>query len=165
MDDGGYAAASSERARIENQVLLDELERKKKARTMAVPTDDTKVRARLREMGEPITLFGERVRFGKLTTWCYHLYPVGCRSSRAFDICAIANKCCTRGASWRRVLWGKWRRGKRFMCSVIIIFLCLTWLLQVGGILYTRFSWTLRSTTSDRRILSPQVGHFDPIGS
>ena len=70
MDDGGYAAASSERARIENQVLLDELERKKKARTMAVPTDDTKVRARLREMGEPITLFGERVSLGKLTWYC-----------------------------------------------------------------------------------------------
>ena len=27
---------------------------------MAVPTDDNRVRARLREIGEPITLFGER---------------------------------------------------------------------------------------------------------
>ena len=42
--------------------MLDELERKKKARAMAVPTDDSKVRAKLREIGEPITLFGERVR-------------------------------------------------------------------------------------------------------
>lgn len=48
---------------MENQALLDELERKKKARSMAVPTDDGRVRARLREIGEPITLFGERVRF------------------------------------------------------------------------------------------------------
>lgn len=59
MDDGNYLG--SERARIENQVILDELERKKKARTMAVPTDDNRVKARLREIGEPITLFGERV--------------------------------------------------------------------------------------------------------
>jgi U4/U6 small nuclear ribonucleoprotein PRP4 len=59
VDDGNYLG--SERARLENQVILDELERKKKARTLAVPTDDTKVRARLREIGEPITLFGERV--------------------------------------------------------------------------------------------------------
>jgi U4/U6 small nuclear ribonucleoprotein PRP4 len=46
---------------MENQVILDELERKKKARTMAVPTDDKRVKTRLREIGEPITLFGERV--------------------------------------------------------------------------------------------------------
>lgn len=57
MDEGGYG----DRARLENQVLLEELERKKKARNMAVPTDDGRVRARLREIGEPITLFGERV--------------------------------------------------------------------------------------------------------
>lgn len=61
MDDGGYSMGG-ERARMENQALLDELERKKKARSMAVPTDDGRVRARLREIGEPITLFGERVR-------------------------------------------------------------------------------------------------------
>ena len=63
VDDVDYAlgGSSSERARAENQAILDELERKKKARTMAVPTDDGRVRARLREIGEPITLFGERV--------------------------------------------------------------------------------------------------------
>ena len=60
MDDGDYLG--SERARLENKVILDELERKKKARALAVPTDDNRVRARLREIGEPITLFGERVR-------------------------------------------------------------------------------------------------------
>jgi U4/U6 small nuclear ribonucleoprotein PRP4 len=43
------------------QAILDELERKKRARSMAVPTDDNKVKLRLRELGEPITLFGERV--------------------------------------------------------------------------------------------------------
>jgi hypothetical protein len=61
MDDGNYLG--SERARRENEVVLKELDRKKMARTgMAVPTDDNRVKARLREIGEPITLFGERVR-------------------------------------------------------------------------------------------------------
>ncbi|KAF9482541.1 U4/U6 snRNP-specific spliceosomal protein [Pholiota conissans] len=58
IDDGNYLG--TERARLENKVILDELERKKKARTMAVPTDDNRVKARLREIGEPITIFGER---------------------------------------------------------------------------------------------------------
>ncbi|KAJ7224301.1 U4/U6 snRNP-specific spliceosomal protein [Mycena pura] len=58
IDDGNYLG--SERVRLENKVILDELERKKKARSMAVPTDDNRVKARLREIGEPITLFGER---------------------------------------------------------------------------------------------------------
>ncbi|KAG5647798.1 hypothetical protein DXG03_007720 [Asterophora parasitica] len=58
VDDGNYLG--TERARLENKVILDELERKKKARNMAVPTDDNRVKARLREIGEPITLFGER---------------------------------------------------------------------------------------------------------
>ncbi|KAF8634572.1 hypothetical protein AX17_004162 [Amanita inopinata Kibby_2008] len=57
VDDGNYL---TERARLENKVILDELERKKKARNLAVPTDDNRVKARLREIGEPITLFGER---------------------------------------------------------------------------------------------------------
>ncbi|KAF7309781.1 WD-REPEATS-REGION domain-containing protein [Mycena indigotica] len=57
VDDGSYI---TERAKLENKVILDELERKKKARALAVPTDDNRVKARLREVGEPITLFGER---------------------------------------------------------------------------------------------------------
>jgi U4/U6 small nuclear ribonucleoprotein PRP4 len=64
MDDGNYLG--SERAKMENKVILDELERKKKARNMAVPTDDNRVKARLREIGEPITLFGERVRLSTI---------------------------------------------------------------------------------------------------
>ncbi|KAH8832973.1 WD40-repeat-containing domain protein [Flagelloscypha sp. PMI_526] len=57
-EDGGNAGI--ERARLENKAILDDLERRKKARNMAVPTDDTQVKARLRQIGEPITLFGER---------------------------------------------------------------------------------------------------------
>jgi U4/U6 small nuclear ribonucleoprotein PRP4 len=51
---------AAEYARQETQALLDELERKKRARAIAVPTDDGRVKKRLRELGEPITLFGER---------------------------------------------------------------------------------------------------------
>ena len=39
--------------------ILSQLNRKRLAATIAVPTDDGKVRAKLRELGEPITLFSE----------------------------------------------------------------------------------------------------------
>lgn len=39
--------------------ILSQFNRKRRAAAMAVPTDDGRVRAKLREMGEPITLFGE----------------------------------------------------------------------------------------------------------
>lgn len=39
--------------------ILGQFNRKRLAATIAVPTDDGRVRAKLREMGEPITLFGE----------------------------------------------------------------------------------------------------------
>lgn len=42
-------------------MLIEQLERRKRLKHMAVPTDDVKVRARLRAYGEPITLFGEGV--------------------------------------------------------------------------------------------------------
>ena len=41
--------------------LLAEFERKKVAETLAVPTNDNKVRDRLRQLYEPMTLFGEGV--------------------------------------------------------------------------------------------------------
>lgn len=50
-----------ERQRAEAAALLQALDRKKAARTMAVPTDDRQVKARLRERGEPAILFGEGV--------------------------------------------------------------------------------------------------------
>ncbi|KAI0022444.1 WD40 repeat-like protein [Xylariomycetidae sp. FL0641] len=39
--------------------IMSQFERKRMAASIAVPTDDGRVRARLRELGEPITLFGE----------------------------------------------------------------------------------------------------------
>jgi len=39
--------------------ILSQFERKRRAAAMVVPTDDTRVRARLRELSEPMTLFGE----------------------------------------------------------------------------------------------------------
>lgn len=50
-----------ERERAQNAAIIEELERKKRLRKLAVPTDDKKVRERLRAYGEPITLFGEGV--------------------------------------------------------------------------------------------------------
>ncbi|KAJ1648994.1 hypothetical protein IWQ61_009781 [Dispira simplex] len=41
------------------QVLLDEFERRRRAREVAVPTNDAQVKIRLRGLGEPICLFGE----------------------------------------------------------------------------------------------------------
>ncbi|KNC71693.1 hypothetical protein SARC_15765, partial [Sphaeroforma arctica JP610] len=43
----------------ERAAILAEFERKRRLRTLAVPTDDLMVRKALREMEEPITLFGE----------------------------------------------------------------------------------------------------------
>ncbi|KAL8292407.1 hypothetical protein RQP46_001019 [Phenoliferia psychrophenolica] len=47
-------------AHPETARILQELDAKKTARRLAVPTKDLDVRARLRDEGEPITLFGER---------------------------------------------------------------------------------------------------------
>jgi hypothetical protein len=41
--------------------VLDEFERKRRARALAVPTDDKRVRQRLRDLQEPMCLFGETV--------------------------------------------------------------------------------------------------------
>jgi len=40
--------------------VINELTTRRRARSLAIPTDDKLVRAALRERGEPITLFGER---------------------------------------------------------------------------------------------------------
>jgi len=53
---------SSKRARDQHQEVLEMFERRKRARTVAVPTDDRKVREKLRELGEPVCFFGEDVR-------------------------------------------------------------------------------------------------------
>lgn len=63
VEDSSSYGPASDRLMQENAELLAELERKKRARKLQnVPTDDRKVRLRLRELGEPITLFGEGVR-------------------------------------------------------------------------------------------------------
>ncbi|KAF9429080.1 hypothetical protein BGZ76_001840 [Entomortierella beljakovae] len=52
-------ADSSKRARDQHSEILEMFERKKRARTIAVPTEDKKVREKLRELGQPQCLFGE----------------------------------------------------------------------------------------------------------
>lgn len=51
----GATGVPSEKA----SAILSQFSRKRLAARIAVPTDDNRVRARLRELGEPITLFGE----------------------------------------------------------------------------------------------------------
>lgn len=43
----------------DKQALLEEFERRKKARQVNVSTDDSEVKKNLRQLGEPICLFGE----------------------------------------------------------------------------------------------------------
>ncbi|TIA93871.1 hypothetical protein E3P81_00606 [Wallemia ichthyophaga] len=59
-DDKYEMGTGQELARAEAQASEDMFERRKVLRTLAVPTDDTKVRERLRAMALPMTLFGER---------------------------------------------------------------------------------------------------------
>lgn len=71
MQDSSSYGPASDRLIQENAELLAELERKKRARKLQnVPTDDRKVRLRLRELGEPITLFGEGVRSSSSCCCC-----------------------------------------------------------------------------------------------
>jgi U4/U6 small nuclear ribonucleoprotein PRP4 len=51
---------STAAARAEHAAVMEMLDARKRGRSMAVPTDDVKVRKRLRDMGEPVTIFGER---------------------------------------------------------------------------------------------------------
>lgn len=54
-------SGASEIARDEQRAVVEEFERRARARQLAVPTDDGRVRARLRELGEPQCLFAEGV--------------------------------------------------------------------------------------------------------
>jgi hypothetical protein len=57
---------------------------------MAVPTDDKKVKERLRAYGEPITLFGEGVSLSEASgkrLEC-QLISVAWRQKRPFKVCA-----------------------------------------------------------------------------
>ncbi|KAG0364143.1 RNA processing-related protein [Gamsiella multidivaricata] len=58
-DDKFEMSESSKRARDQHMEIMEMFERKKRARTIAVPTEDKKVREKLRELGEPVCLFGE----------------------------------------------------------------------------------------------------------
>ncbi|KDN48451.1 RNA processing-related protein [Tilletiaria anomala UBC 951] len=61
-DDVDYsmAAEASSRAAAQHREVMRALDERVAARSMAVPTNDKQVRLRLRELGEPITQFGER---------------------------------------------------------------------------------------------------------
>lgn len=52
-------AAAAGMASEKASAILNQFERKRRAAALIVPTEDPKVRAKLRELGHPITLFGE----------------------------------------------------------------------------------------------------------
>ncbi|KAG0063592.1 hypothetical protein BGZ89_009769 [Linnemannia elongata] len=59
VDNKYELADSSKRARDQHMDVIEMFERKKRARTVVVPTDDKKVREKLRELDEPVCLFAE----------------------------------------------------------------------------------------------------------
>ncbi|VAH91452.1 unnamed protein product [Triticum turgidum subsp. durum] len=60
-DEVDYEVSDDHRAaRERHERAVQELLQRRRAYAMAVPTNDSAVRARLRRLGEPITLFGER---------------------------------------------------------------------------------------------------------
>ena len=48
------------RERLAQEAVIKEVELKWRMKQTVVPTDDTKVKQMLRQIGEPVTLFGER---------------------------------------------------------------------------------------------------------
>lgn len=63
---------ASNRERLEQEKKIKEYELKKKAASVVVPTDDGRVRQMLRQLEEPITLFGER----EVRHACHHASPI-----------------------------------------------------------------------------------------
>ena len=55
-----WGPQSSIREKEAQEALLRDFELKRKIKSTVVPTDDGKVRQMLRQLGEPITLFGEK---------------------------------------------------------------------------------------------------------
>lgn len=53
-------AQASAAVMSKQQEIMQELELRRRMKTVVVPTNDGEVRRLLRELGEPITLFGER---------------------------------------------------------------------------------------------------------
>lgn len=76
--DRDYIIPSTARAGVAPEkasAIISQMERKKKAAAIIVPTSDDRVRARLRELNEPITLFGEGPadRRDRLRELMYHI--------------------------------------------------------------------------------------------
>eukprot|EP00959_Pyramimonas_sp_CCMP1952_P320582 6708545-Pyramimonas_sp.AAC.2 len=53
-------SAASTAAKERHEAILADFEARRRARALSIPTDDGEVRKKLRELGEPITLFGEK---------------------------------------------------------------------------------------------------------
>jgi U4/U6 small nuclear ribonucleoprotein PRP4 len=79
-DEVGYEVSDDHRAaRERHERAVQELLQRRRAYAMAVPTNESAVRTRLRRLGEPITLFGEREmeRRDRLRALMVHLEAEG----------------------------------------------------------------------------------------
>jgi U4/U6 small nuclear ribonucleoprotein PRP4 len=66
---------ASRRQQQEQEQLIKEYELRQKIKSVVVPTDDGRVKQMLRQLGDPITLFGEKevrtcVGISTLTAYC-----------------------------------------------------------------------------------------------
>lgn len=76
----------------DKQALLEEFERRKKARQVNVSTDDSEVKKNLRQLGEPICLFGEgpAERRSRLRDLLSRYIPkIFCNFKRSTFLCSL----------------------------------------------------------------------------
>lgn len=79
---------ASNRERLEQEKLVQEFELKRRAKNVVVPTDDGRVREMLRQLNEPVTLFGER------EVWhacCMEMHGM---HGTALTVCECTTICC-----------------------------------------------------------------------
>jgi hypothetical protein len=71
----GLIAQASSQHLARQQELVEQMELRRKMRSMVVPTDDAAVRALLRQLAEPVTLFGEREVRAHLMLYVFNYSP------------------------------------------------------------------------------------------
>lgn len=91
-EDDSLIGEAGQADRLRHEMLLKQLEAKKRARNIPVPTNDNEVKRRLRELRKPITVFGERVS-GNCWISSAHESIAGTSTSRAFERRISESRC------------------------------------------------------------------------
>jgi len=105
IDEGDTLEMPQDATNERHQELLAEFERRKKVKAIAVPTDDPTVKARLRELGHPICLFGEgpaqrRDRLRELLSVFEQLIPGFSRQAEEVDSSEVEKKKAVKEEIW-----------------------------------------------------------------